>query len=115
MVDIRRGDIYWVDLGPIVSSAPAKIRPFLIIQVDEITTSGIKTVIGCALTSNLDADFHKGAVELPKEATGLSKDSVAKLTEITTFDMSRLDQCVGNIGIENMLRIDEAIRDVLGV
>ena len=82
MVNIRRGDIYWVDLGPIVSSAPAKIRPFLIIQVDEITSSGIKTVIGCALTSNLDANRHRGAVELSKEDTGLPKDSIAKITEI---------------------------------
>ena len=115
MVGTSRGDIYWVDLGPIVSSAPAKIRPFLILQVDEINTSGIKTVIGCALTSNLDASGHKGAVELPKEATGLPRDSVAKLTEVATFDLSRLDHFVSHLGLEYMLRIDDALRDVLGV
>jgi mRNA-degrading endonuclease toxin of MazEF toxin-antitoxin module len=54
-VNIHRGDIYWVDFGPVKSGAPAKIRPFLIIQVEEISSTTIKTVIGAAITSNLAA------------------------------------------------------------
>jgi mRNA interferase MazF len=115
MVNISRGDIYWVDFGQIISSAPAKVRPFLILQVNQISNTGIKTVIGCAITSNLSAANFKGAVFLALEDSGLPKDSVARLTELATFDKRQLDEYVGQISDETMRLIDDALRDVLGL
>jgi len=58
MASIRRGDIYWVDFGPVTSSAPAKSRPFLIVQLDDISSTAIKTVIGCAIKTLDDRLVH---------------------------------------------------------
>jgi mRNA-degrading endonuclease toxin of MazEF toxin-antitoxin module len=52
---------------------------------------------------------------LPKKETGLPKDSVVRLTEIVTFDKHHLDDCVGTLSFEYLLKVDDAIRGVLGV
>jgi mRNA interferase MazF len=115
MVSLDRGDVYWVDFGRIVSGAPAKTRPFLILQVDEISNTGTKTVIGCAITSNLNAASFKGAVFLSQKDTGLPKDSVARLTELATFDKRQLEERVGHIPVEAMFKVEDALREVLGL
>jgi mRNA-degrading endonuclease toxin of MazEF toxin-antitoxin module len=78
VVSVNRGDIYWVDFGPIENRAPAKLRPLLIVQVDDISNTAIGTVVGGAFTSNLDAKNYKGAVFVPKEVSGLSNPGASR-------------------------------------
>jgi mRNA interferase MazF len=115
LVSVSRGDIYWADLGEPEGHAPAKVRPFLVVQVDEITSTAIGTVIGSAITSNLKAQGHRGAVFLPKEASGLPRDSVVKLTELVTVDKWQLEDYVGHLPAEYILQVENALRDVLGL
>ena len=115
MVSINRGDIFWIDFGPIENKAPAKLRPLLIIQVDEISHTAIGTVIGGAITSNLDAQYYKGAVFIPKDVSGLPKDSVVRLTELMTVDKWQLEEYVGRLPYEYMIKIESALREVLGL
>ncbi|MDR1013532.1 MAG: type II toxin-antitoxin system PemK/MazF family toxin [Coriobacteriales bacterium] len=114
MASASRGDIYWVDFGPVESRAPAKLRPLLIVQVDEISHTAIGTVVGGALTSNLDARTHR-AVFVPKEASGLSRDSVVRLTELMTIDKWQLEEYIGHLPTEYMIQVENALREVLGL
>jgi mRNA interferase MazF len=115
VVSINRGDIYWVDLGETENHAPAKFRPLLIVQVDKITQTAIGTVIGSALTTRIEAGKFPGAVFVPHEVSGLSKDSVVKLTELLTVDKWQLGEYAGHLSSEYMLQIDNALREVLGL
>jgi mRNA interferase MazF len=104
-----------VDFGPIENRAPAKLRPLLIVQVDDISNTAIGTVVGGAFTSNLDAQKHRGAVFVPKEASGLSKDSVVRLTELMTIDKWQLEEYIGHLPPEYMIQVESALREVLGL
>ena len=115
MVSVTRGDIYWVDFGPVENRAPAKLRPLLIVQVDEISRTAIGTVVGGAVTSNLDAKKHRGAVFIPKEVSGLPKDSVVRLTELMTVDKWQLEEFIGHLPSEYMIKVENALREVLGL
>jgi len=114
-VSINRGDIYWIDFGPVENKAPAKLRPLLIIQVDEISNTAIGTVIGGAITSNLNAQNYRGAVFIPKEVTGLPRDSVVRLTELMTVDKWQLEEFVSHLPYEYMIKVENALREVLGL
>jgi mRNA interferase MazF len=115
VVSINRGDIYWVDFGPVENRAPAKLRPLLIVQVDEISSTAIGTVVDGAFTSNVDAQKYRGTVFVPKEISGLSRDSVVRLTELMTIDKWQLEEYIGHLPPEYMIRVENALREVLGL
>ncbi len=85
-----RGEIWWADLGVPFGSEPGLKRPVIIIQDDAFNRSQIQTVIVCSITTNLNLADAPGNVYLKKEDSGLSKDSVINISQISTIDKRRL-------------------------
>ena len=87
---IRQGDVYWADLGEARGSAPGDRRPVLVIQSDVFNDSTIRTVVVCALYSNLDYARFPGNVVVAPIESGLPRDSVANVTQLATIDRALL-------------------------
>jgi mRNA interferase MazF len=114
-VVIRRGQIYWVDLGPRSGSRPAKIRPILVVQSDAYNASQLSTTLAAILTSNTRLSEMPGNVFLPAAASGLPRDSVVNITAIVTLDKQDLEDPVGEIPAPLMREVDLGLRGVLGL
>ena len=112
---MRRGDIFWADLGDPVGSEPGFRRPVLVIQDDEFNVSRISTVIVLSITSNIELRKFPGCVFLKNDETGLDRDSIANCTQLRTIDRNRLDEHVGQVDDAAMFMIDTAIRRVMGL
>lgn len=112
---ILRGDIYWVDLGEVVNSRPAKRRPGLVIQAESYNTSRLATVIVAVITSNTNLAAMPGNVFLPSAATGLRRDSVVNVTALMTVDKSELDRPIGSVPDSLMHEVDRGLRRVLSL
>jgi mRNA interferase MazF len=112
---MRRGDIYWVDLGEPVGSEPGYKRPVLVVQDDEFNRSKLATVIVLSLTTNLELKNMPGCVLLKSQESGLNKDSVVNATQIRTIDRSRMIEHVGQLDDMVMFMIDNAIKRVMGL
>jgi len=112
---MRRGDIYWADLGDPRGSNPGHRRPVLVVQADVVNHSKLATVIILSLTSNVDLRKMPGCVFLSARESGLPKDSVVNASQIATIDKVILDEHVGQLDDANMLSIDNALRQVLGL
>jgi mRNA interferase MazF len=97
MVSVRRGDIWWADLAVPRGSSPGFRRPVVVIQGDVLNRSKIGTVICVPLTSNLTWAEAPGNVPLTQAMTGLPKDSVANVSQITTIDRGFLTEQVGKL------------------
>lgn len=109
---IKRGDIFYADLNPVVGSEQGGFRPVLIIQNDTGNEHS-PTVIVAAVTS-------KPKTKLPthvplKNREGLERDSVVLLEQVRTLDKKRLENYVGTIDKGQMLKIDEALRASTGM
>jgi len=111
---ISQGDIWWADFGEPVGSAPGYRRPALVVQSDTLNRSRITTVICVPLTSNLKWGWVLGNVLLSAKATGLSKDSVANVSQITKLNKSSLIEYVGKIPAKNLQFILAGIDVILG-
>ncbi len=112
---MRRGDIFWADLGEPLGSEPGFRRPVLVIQSDGYNLSKLATTIVLSLTSNMDLRKAPGCVSLTRQETGLPKDSVANVTQMRTLDRSRLSEQVGQLDDSTMFMIDTALRRVLSL
>lgn len=113
---IRRGEVYWVDLGEPRGSEPGYRRPVLVVQSNPFNQSRIATVIVAVLTSNLEQARAPGNVLLPRSATGLPKDSVANVSQILTVDRSELDDhAVSSLPKAYLEDLDDGLRLVLGL
>ena len=112
---MKRGQIWWADLYEPVASEPGYKRPVLILQSNEFNRSRINTVIVVPLTSNLKLSEAPGNVTLPKARTGLSKESVANVSQVITIDKSFLVEEVGQLDNLNMHQVEEGVRLVLGL
>lgn len=108
-----RGEIWWADLPNPIGSEPGYRRPVLIIQDDTFTQSLIRTVIVVIITSNLELANAPGNVLLPRDATGLSRDSVANVSQIFTVDKVFLTERVGLLPVSLQEEVDEGLRTVL--
>jgi mRNA interferase MazF len=100
---MRRGDIFWADLGEPIGSEPGFRRPVLVIQSDGYNASKLATTIVLSLTSNVNLRKAPGCVALAKEETGLPKDSVANVTQLRTLDRSRLSEHLGQLDMQPCL------------
>ena len=109
---IRRGDIYYADLRPVVGSEQGGIRPVLIIQND-VGNKHSPTVICAAITSRMNKAKLPTHIELPS-AYGLAKDSVILLEQIRTLDKRRLKERIGELPPATMVRVNRAILISLG-
>jgi mRNA interferase MazF len=112
---MRRGDIYWVDLGDPIGSDPGYRRPVLVIQDDAFNASKLATVIVLSITSNVELRKIPGCVYLSADETGLKNDSVVNASQIRTIDKNIIDEHVGQLDDATMFMIDNAIRRVLGL
>ena len=113
-MNIKRGDIYYADLSPVVGSEQGGIRPVLIVQND-VGNRYSPTVIAAAITSRQNKT--KLPTHIPIEATGsgLSKDSVVLLEQIRTLDKRRLKEKMGSIDIQSMKEINRALSVSFGL
>ncbi len=110
---IRRGEIYYADLSPVVGSEQGGIRPVLIIQND-VGNKYSPTVIVSAITSQLGKAKLPTHIELSAEKYHLPKDSVALLEQIRTLDKRRLREKVTMLSSEKMREVNKAILISLG-
>jgi mRNA interferase MazF len=114
-VVVRRGDVWWADLGEPAGSEPGHRRPVLVVQADSFNLSRIGTVVAVAVTSNLRLADAPGNVLLARRIGGLSKASVVNVSQVVTLDRSILEARVGTLPAPVMERVDEGLRLVLGL
>lgn len=108
-----RGEIWWANLPDPVGSQPGYRRPILIIQDDIFNQSRINTVIVVIITSNTQLAEAPGNVLLPREASGLPKDSVANVSQIFTVDKTFLVERIGTLPDNLQEEVDEGLRTIL--
>jgi mRNA interferase MazF len=97
MVVVARGEIWWADLSEPIGSEPGYRRPVIVVQGDPLNRSRIATVVVVPLTSNLQWADAPGNVLLSSDLTGLSKDSVANVSQILAVDKSTLTERVSKL------------------
>lgn len=114
---IRRGEIYWVDLGRPRGSAPAKRRPVLVVQADAYNASGLRTALAIVITSNTSNATMPGNVFVPASVSGLPRDSSVNVTAFVTLDRSDLEDtaAVGQLPGYLMDDVDGGLRLVLNL
>lgn len=105
---VKRGDIFYADLSPVVGSEQGGIRPVLVLQND-VGNRFSPTVIAAAITSQINKAKLPTHIELSAEQYGLLKDSVVLLEQIRTIDKKRLKDKVGHISDELIVKVDKAI------
>jgi mRNA interferase MazF len=113
-VVISRGDVWWADLPEPAGAGPGFRRPVVVVQGDALNRSRIATVVCVPLTSNLKWADAPGNVRLPPRLTGLSKESVANVSQIVTLDKSLLAEHVGKLPQAKLGLILSGIDIVLG-
>ncbi|MBE6632845.1 MAG: type II toxin-antitoxin system PemK/MazF family toxin [Ruminococcaceae bacterium] len=111
---IRRGDIYYADLSPVVGSEQGGLRPVLIIQND-IGNRYSPTVIAAAITSKMSKTHLPTHIDVYAEKVGLAKDSVILLEQIRTLDKRRLREKMGHLDESMMYRVNTAIAISFGL
>ncbi len=110
---IKRGDLYYADLSPVVGSEQGGTRPVLIIQ-NNIGNKYSPTVIAAAVTSQMTKAKLPTHIELKRGCFGLNKDSVVLLEQIRTLDKRRLKEKIGELDASAILNVDKAILISLG-
>jgi mRNA interferase MazF len=108
-----RGEIWWANLPDPIGSEPGYRRPVLVIQDDIFTQSRINTVIVVIITSNTQLAEAPGNVLLPQGASGLSRDSVANVSQIFTVDKTFLVERIGSLPNYLQEEVDEGLRTIL--
>ncbi|MFI3325532.1 MAG: type II toxin-antitoxin system PemK/MazF family toxin [Clostridia bacterium] len=105
---IKRGDIYYADLSPVIGSEQGGVRPVLIVQND-VGNKYSPTVIAAAITSQKTKTSLPTHIELEAISTGLQKDSIVLLEQIRTIDKHRLKERMGKLDDGAMNKVDQAI------
>ena len=108
MLTVRRGEIYYADLSPVVGSEQGGIRPVLMIQND-VGNRYSPTVIAAAITSQCGKAKLPTHISVPAAVCGLTKDSVVLLEQIRTIDKRRLKECMGEVPAAVMKQVDNAL------
>ena len=111
---MKRGDIYYADLSPVVGSEQGGVRPVLIVQNDTGNRHS-PTVIAAAITTQTGKAKLPTHIEVATQCCGLPKDSVILLEQIRTLDKRRLRERMGRVDGELMERIDAAIAVSFGL
>ncbi len=111
---VKRGDIFYADLSPVVGSEQGGIRPVLIVQND-VGNKYSPTVIVAAITSRINKAKMPTHIEIKGDDYGLSKDSVILLEQIRTIDKKRLKERIGHIDEAVISTVNEAVSISLGL
>ena len=107
---IARGEIWWADLPAPTGSGPGKRRPVLVVSADSFNLSRIGNVVAVAISSNLELAAAPGNVAVPANRSGLSKDSVANVSQIITLDKRQLGDRVGALDFDTLAQIEAGLR-----
>ncbi len=112
---IQRGDIWWASLPDPAGLMPGYRRPVLIVQADSFNQSAIRTVLAVVLTSNLRLAEAPGNILCPVKQTGLSKDSVANISQVVTVDKVMLTEKAGELSLPLLRQIEASLRLILSL
>lgn len=112
--NVKRGDIYYADLSPVVGSEQGGVRPVLIVQNDTGNRHS-PTVIAAAITSQMGKAKLPTHIEVAAQCCGLPRDSVILLEQIRTLDKRRLREKMGRVDGEVMEKVDAAIAVSFGL
>ncbi len=113
-LDVKRGNIFYADLSPVIGSEQGGVRPVLIIQND-IGNRYSPTVIVAAITSQIQKAKLPTHVEIEANTNGLEKNSVILLEQVRTIDKQRLREKITSLDDKIMTRISEALKISLGL
>jgi len=111
---VKRGDVYFADLSPVVGSEQGGVRPVLVIQND-IGNRFSPTVIVAAITAQIQKAKLPTHVEIDAKKYGFERDSVILLEQIRTIDKQRLSDKITHLDEVMMSRVDEALQISLGL
>jgi len=113
-MSIKRGEIYYADLSPVVGSEQGGVRPVLIVQND-VGNKYSPTVIAAAITSRQFKTSLPTHIRVNAHGCGLSKDSIVLLEQVRTLDKTRLKEKMGNLDKNDMYKIDKALSVSFGL
>ena len=113
-MNIKRGDIYYADLSPVVGSEQGGIRPVLIIQND-LGNKYSPTVIAAAITSQREKAKIPTNISVVSGDSGLAKDSIVLLEQVRTIDKKRLKERMGSLDDNSMSMVDKALSVSFGL
>jgi len=111
---VKRGDIYYADLSPVIGSEQGGVRPVLIIQND-VGNRYSPTVIAAAITSQQDKSRLPTHIKIGGGGCGLSKDSIILLEQVRTIDKQRLKEKMGTLDNPSMDMVDRALTVSFGL
>jgi len=113
-VVVKRGDIFYADLSPVVGSEQGGVRPVLVVQND-VGNKFSPTVIISAITSQINKAKLPTHIEITADEYGLAKDSVILLEQIRTIDKRRLKEKIGRLDEEVLQMVDDALTVSFGL
>ena len=113
-MNIKRGEIYYADLSPVIGSEQGGIRPVLIVQND-VGNRYSPTVIAAAITSQRDKTNLPTHIRVDADNCGLAKDSIVLLEQVRTIDKRRLKEKMGSLDIGSMDMVDRALSVSFGL
>ncbi len=113
MMRVKRGDLYYADLSPVVGSEQGGVRPVLVIQ-NNVGNKYSPTIVVSAITSKINKAKLPTHVEI-NASFGLPKDSVVLLEQIRTIDKKRLRERIGKFDDDMMRKVDESLEVSLGL
>lgn len=113
-VTVKRGEIYYADLSPVIGSEQGGTRPVLIVQND-VGNKFSPTVIAAAITSQRFKTSLPTHIRVNADGCGLAKDSIVLLEQVRTLDKKRLREKMGILDDNDMLRVDRALSVSLGI
>jgi len=113
-LNVKRGDIYYADLSPVIGSEQGGVRPVLVVQ-NNVGNKYSPTIIIAAITSQINKARLPTHVEINAPDFGLPKDSVVLLEQIRTIDKKRLREKIGKFDEDMMKIVDEALKISIGI
>ena len=113
-ITVKRGEIYYADLSPVVGSEQGGIRPVLIVQND-VGNKHSPTVIAAAITSKQEKTKLPTHISVQATSCGLAKDSVVLLEQVRTLDKRRLKERMGELDSSSMSQVNDALQVSLGL
>ena len=111
---VKRGDLFYADLSPVVGSEQGGIRPVLVVQND-VGNKYSPTIIAAAITSKINKAKLPTHIEIDAQEYGLSKDSVILLEQVRTIDKQRLREKIGKLDELQMVKVNDAISVSFGL
>lgn len=113
-MNVKRGDVYYADLSPVIGSEQGGIRPVLVLQ-NNVGNKYSPTIIVSAITSQINKSKLPTHIEINAAEFGLSKDSVVLLEQIRTIDKKRLRERIGHLNDDVMDQVNEALQISFGM